>query len=78
VNFDEDVNVQRLDRFEIECRGHCAADGITLDNAIVLHLVNRAEYFFDLHASSSGNRKEKPATFEHDRVRGLAGMLIRR
>ena len=51
LKLNENINVERGDRLEIEGRANRAADGVALDDTIGLHLIDGAENVFDLHAA---------------------------
>ena len=47
---DENVDVERGNRFQIKLRTDRTIDGITLDYSIRLHLVDDLDDFLDIHA----------------------------
>lgn len=54
---DEDIHVQRRDRLQIERRANGSADGVALDHAIRLHLVDRNDDFLDVHGHNLSRGK---------------------
>jgi hypothetical protein len=49
VEFNENIDVQRGNRFEIKCCADSAANGVTVDDAIALHLVDHLDGLSDAH-----------------------------
>lgn len=48
---DEDVHIERGDGLQVEGRADCAADGVALDDAVGLHLVDGGDDVPDVHAA---------------------------
>ena len=65
MEFNENIYVQRSDRFQIEGRSNSTADCIALDDAVGLHTVDCFDDFFYAHASRmsvksfAGKREKK-------------------
>ena len=53
---DEDVHVEGRDRLQVERGPHGPADGVALDHAVGLHLVNESDDFNDVHGVSSSGK----------------------
>ena len=71
---DKNIHIQRGDRFKIERRAGRAADGVALNDAVSLHLVDRRKGVFDVHDPEVGRQfnlrfESTPSAFPDFRVR---------